>query len=400
MRFDHAAVFPLGILFAAALMLAGCAQQRPATVGTEASFDDAVNAAIDDLFAQTQKIKLPAFVARLEAKVNKRALVIDPVVDAGSGNQTVATRKIDDRVAERVTAGFPAIEVLPFRPANVEKAQYLLTGTMTRTGEAQAVGYRIELALTDTKSGLVVAQSKALARAAGVDMTPTPYFRDSPVLVKDQVVDGSIATARTPAGQAASRPYFERMPVGALIAEAISAYDAGRIEEARTLYLRALETPGGDQIRVHNGLYLTNLRLGRNNEAEDAFGRVVATGISTRSLGVKFLFKADSTDFWPDPKVSSAYDFWLRQIARQVAASKACLRIVGHTSRTGSEQYNDQLSQRRALYIRQRLETEAAVLGPRMRASGVGFRENIIGTGTDDLRDALDRRVEFRIDDC
>jgi hypothetical protein len=30
----------------------------------------------------------------------------------------------------------------------------------------------------------------------------------------------------------------------------------------------------------------------------------------------------------------------------------------------------------------------------------VGFKENIIGSGTDDLRDALDRRVEFKVRNC
>jgi outer membrane protein OmpA-like peptidoglycan-associated protein len=77
---------------------------------------------------------------------------------------------------------------------------------------------------------------------------------------------------------------------------------------------------------------------------------------------VKFLFKANSTEFWPDPKVSAPYEFWLRQIARQAVSSRACLQVVGHTSRTGTVEYNDQLSQRRALYIKQRLETEAAEL--------------------------------------
>jgi outer membrane protein OmpA-like peptidoglycan-associated protein len=46
------------------------------------------------------------------------------------------------------------------------------------------------------------------------------------------------------------------------------------------------------------------------------------------------------------------------------------------------------------------LESETAELDRRIRASGMGFRENIVGTGTDDVRDSLDRRVEFRIDDC
>jgi hypothetical protein len=30
----------------------------------------------------------------------------------------------------------------------------------------------------------------------------------------------------------------------------------------------------------------------------------------------------------------------------------------------------------------------------------MGLRENIVGTETDDARDALDRRVEFKISEC
>jgi len=77
-----------------------------------------------------------------------------------------------------------------------------------------------------------------------------------------------------------------------------------------------------------------------------------------------------------------------------------CMNVVGHTSLTGSEAYNDRLSQRRAAYIKRRLDTEAPELAPRTRASGMGFRENIVGTSTDDARDALDRRVEFKITEC
>jgi hypothetical protein len=34
------------------------------------------------------------------------------------------------------------------------------------------------------------------------------------------------------------------------------------------------------------------------------------------------------------------------------------------------------------------------------RAIGKGFEENLVGSGTDDLRDAIDRRVEFVVIDC
>ena len=54
----------------------------------------------------------------------------------------------------------------------------------------------------------------------------------------------------------------------------------------------------------------------------------------------------------------------------------------------------------RAAVIKQSLERQNRKLAPRVAAEGVGSREIIVGLGSDDLRDALDRRVEFRTVDC
>ena len=159
--------------------------------------------------------------------------------------------------------------------------------------------------------------------------------------------------------------------------------------------------PTGEQLRIVNGIYLASAKLGRTAEAEQAFGRVVALGIAYNELGVKFLFNPGSTEFWSDPKVSGAYPMWLRQIARESTAARVCMNIVGHTSHTGSEPTNDALSLQRANFIRQRLTAEGA--RPRRQdahVSGMGFRQNIVGSGTDNAVDALDRRVEFRIVPC
>jgi outer membrane protein OmpA-like peptidoglycan-associated protein len=407
---DALRTLPWVLVVSAVLALGGCAQPGAApsmSSSAEGSFEEAVAGAIDDLFAQTQpQTRLPGVLATLESKIvqqagGRRAVMADPVIEAGSGNQTVATRAIDARIVERVAAKFPNIELLPYQAANVAKAQYLLTGTMGRAGAAAGgSGYRIDLALTEVKGRSIAARASARARAQGIDTTPTAYYRDSPVLVRDNLVEQMEATSRANVGQPTSAAYLDGLQASTLLADATAAYDGDHIEQALALYTQALAAPGGDQIRVHNGIYLANWRLGRVADAEQAFGRVVASGLANRNLGVKFLFKTNTTDFWPDPKVSAPYEFWLRQIARQASASRACLNVVGHTSRTGSEQYNDQLSQRRALYIKQRLEAESAELAARMRASGMGFRENLVGTGTDDIRDALDRRVEFKVDAC
>ena len=62
--------------------------------------------------------------------------------------------------------------------------------------------------------------------------------------------------------------------------------------------------------------------------------------------------------------------------------------------------FEQALSLRRAARIQAGLVAEAPVLKTRTKAIGLGFEENLIGTGTDDAIDVLDRRVEFRIVPC
>ncbi len=381
---------------------AGCQSTGPTVISNELPFDQAVAQATDGLVAQTQK--LPAFLATVEAKVaskvNRKAVLIDPMIDAASGQQTGVTRLIEQRVTARL-AQHPQMELLPFQGPNLGRAQYLLIGTTVRSaGTGARRPFQINLALVDLAARTVLAQASAVARDDGLDTSPTAYYQDSPVLLKDAVVEGYIRTAQTPPGQAADGVYIERLAASALVNDGNNAYNGSRYQDALGLYRNALSTPAGEQLRALNGVYLASWKLGRTAEAEQAFGRIVAFGLQQHNLGVKFLFNPGSTEFWSDPKVSGPYPIWLRQIARQAAAAKVCMNVVGHTSHTGSEQVNDRLSQARAMAIKQKLEADASELGPRTRASGVGWRENIIGTGTDDVTDALDRRVEFKIVPC
>ena len=381
---------------------AGCQSTGPTVISNELPFDQAVIEATDGLVAQTQK--LPAFLAKVEAKVAKKALIIDPMIDAASGQQTRVTRQLEQKVSDRLGSQHPQFEVLPFQAASLARAQYLLTGTMVRSAGGAAGGarkpFQINLALVELSTRSVLAQASALARDDGLDASPTPYYQDSPVLVKDQVVEGYIRTAQTPPGQPADAYYIERLSAAVLINDGTNAYNASQYQDALGLYRNALSTSAGEQLRALNGVYLASWKLGHTADAEQAFGRVVAFGLSQRNLGVKFLFNPGSTEFWSDPKVNGPYALWLRQIARQASAAKVCMNVVGHTSHTGSEQTNDRLSQARAAVIKQKLDADAPDLATRTKASGMGWRENIIGTGTDDVSDALDRRVEFKIVNC
>jgi outer membrane protein OmpA-like peptidoglycan-associated protein len=147
-------------------------------------------------------------------------------------------------------------------------------------------------------------------------------------------------------------------------------------------------------------VYLANWQLGRRDAATQSFGQLVDYGLANKSLGMKFLFKPGSTAFLPNPQVTRAYPLWLKQIAARAEQSKTCLEIVGHSSPTGPEPLNERLSLRRAESIQQRLTAQAPALGKRTLAAGRGSREALVGTGADDLSDAMDRRVIFDVMDC
>lgn len=382
----------VAFLAIAILLVAGCAPRPTASLNDELPFEVAVARATDALMAQSQTF--PALVSRL----TKHRIVLDPSIDTTSGQQTIATQQLDKRVTEQILSLRGPYQVLPFQSSYLKQADYLLTGTMAREpGSAHVV---IKLALTELKNGTVIAQVTAQARDEGLNHDPLPYYRDSPVLIKDKVIDGYIRTTDTPPGQPADSFYIGRIATATLVNEATELYNQERYQEALGQYRSALAMPTGEQLRVLNGLYLTAVKLGRSAEAEQAFGRVVAMGIAYNELGVKFLFNPGATTFWSDARISSAYPMWLAQIAREVNASQVCVDIVGHTSHTGSKQVNEALSLQRAGYIRQQLVALQPALGPRTRAIGMGFQENLVGSGTDNQIDVLDRRVGFKVVAC
>ena len=390
--------------------------QRPQAPTAAVAFDAAIDFAVDDLLTQAQR--LPEFqppekslletVVKKDAPVVRSKIVVDVALDSQTGQQTVGTRFLDSRLLLRAKVRFPQFEVVPL-PVSVQPGKaltterFLLAATLSPLGlqSTDAEGrYRINVSLTDLRSGYVLAQAAVNTTAVGVDTTPTAFYQDSPSLVRDRIMEGQVRTAQAKTGAEADAIYVSSLTVSALISEGVRLYDAGQFEEALRTYEAAEARPDGKQLRVFNGLYLTNMQIGRAEAAEQSFGRIVALGLSTNSLSFKFLFKPGSTDFLQDPKISGPYVMWLRVLAKELAASQQCVTILGHSSRTGSEQTNERLSLSRSATMQRKLELLTPTLAGRLQSVGMGFRENLIGTGTDDLRDALDRRVEFRVRNC
>jgi outer membrane protein OmpA-like peptidoglycan-associated protein len=374
--------------------LLGACATKPVAVQGPVPFDEAVRDATDALVAQTNA--MPSFIAQL----SRRGIVHDPTLDAETAQQTMTTQRLDTLATKHLGTQYKQFDLLPFRSANLANAEYLLVSTLSRDGAAGARTLRIDLALVEIATGVVAAQAGALAIDDGLDHAPLPYYRDSPVLVKDQVVEGYVRTARTPRGQQGDRVYLERIASAMVTNEATDLYNQARYREALGEYRSALAAPFGEQLRVLNGIYMAAAKLGQTEESEAAFARVVAMGIAYRQLSVKFLFEPGGTAFHVDPRIHSPYPMWLRQIAREAVAADVCLDVAGHASRTGKQSVNQALSLRRAARIQAGLVAEAPVLKTRTKAIGLGFEQNLIGTGTDDAIDVLDRRVEFRIVPC
>ena len=363
---------------------------------TPVAFDAALLKAANDLFSK----------AKLEGAPDKVTLIIDPLIDGVTGAQSNATHLEEKRVIELVKSNYPRFQVARFSSDTVAKSPIVLIGTFTAINNAGVAGgardaYRICLALADLKTNTIISKGVARALPEGIDPTPAAFFADSPVFAKDVSTDSYIKSCQgSKVGDTIDQAYADRILVASLVNDGIEAYDAGRYRDALDVYQSALKTPGGDQLRVLNGIYLANYKLHRTKPAMEAFGKLVDYGLKSDRLAVKFLFKPGSTQFNTDAKVRAPYSAWLEKIAERTAANKGCLEIVGHTSATGLAPINDRLSGLRADYVKDRLEDEEHSLRERLIATGKGSREMIVGTGRDDASDALDRRVEFKVVKC
>jgi len=365
----------------------GCAATAPpVTMAEDPGLEDAARFLATDLARQ------------LSPWTGERSLAIDPLLDRGTGQQTGASRRLEQALALEMTASIPGLVQVPFDGEEGEGARLVLAGTVLAREVADR--YAVSVAVTDRSSGMVIAQSVTRFREAGLDRAPTEFYRDSPSLVRDRSVEAYLRTSTTPAGQLADPLYVQQLPTAAVLAAALEAYNKGQWEAALALYTAAGSRPDGHQLRTLNGIYLGNIRLGRLAAAEEAFGQIAAYGLETNNLAMKLLFRPGTTEFWPGQELASMYPMWLRQIARAAQTARRCIDIVGHTSRTGTEAFNDALSLSRAETVKRILEAEVPGLARQLRAVGVGFRENIIGSGTDDASDAVDRRVEFRVVRC
>jgi len=202
----------------------------PAATPTPIPFPQALERAANDLFSKAQ------------VEGERVALVIDPLIDGVSGAQSNSTRSMQQSLIELVGRSYPRFQVQPFSAEALARNPAVLVGTFTavnNAGDAKGArdAYRICLTLLDMKSKRVVSKGVARAKPEGVDVTPTTYYRDSPMWSKDPATEAYIKTCQgTKLGDAIDPLYAERLNVAALINDGILEYEARHYREALAFY--------------------------------------------------------------------------------------------------------------------------------------------------------------------
>jgi len=232
------------------------------------------------------------------------------------------------------------------------------------------------------------------------DSTPTLLFRANPGLAAARAAQAQIRSTRADAGEPVEPAYRAGLAVNGLIGQADAYIERGRCVDTLSQLQPAANAGDGLQSRLLQAIYRCEAQEGQWPAAEASFGRIVALGIEQQKLSIKFLFQPASSGYVADPRLSAPYAMWIRLIASAAQQAGTCLGIVGHNGKTRAERRDPRLSLLRAEAVRAQLLAAEPELDSRLQATGAGARETLVGTGTDDLRDALDRRVELRLRPC
>jgi outer membrane protein OmpA-like peptidoglycan-associated protein len=388
----------------AATVLAGCAAAPKQVVTDEAvGFEVAMEQIAKDLVQQLQDgTGIKAVIARIESQLRQTAIVIDPFIDAQNGYAVVAGKRAQTEIADKAKAVGKGFEFSDLTTDALAKSNFVMSGTIGFESKANTAKklYRVHVALTNSKTGTVAAQSSAWLSDANIDMKPLPVYQESPVFLNDRYSRGLVQTSVAAVGQNAEATYFSQLATAALQAEAQQAYATDDTKTSLSLYQRAETRNDGKTLKIYSGLYVSHLKLGNLADAEKTFGQLVAVAFAENNLSIRFLFQVNSTDFINEPKLNQQYRIWVRQLGQHIIKSQQCVEVQGHSSKSGNEAYNNRLSLQRAEFIRRQMQLDSSASVNLTKATGRGFQDNLVGSGSDNEQDAIDRRVEFKIVPC
>ena len=330
-------------------------------------------------------------------------IVIDPFFDAHSLGDLQIFKRIEAALQQARIKHFPDMTLGLINSTELGHAKYIIQGQL-----------RFEPIIYDNYSekfyhilSTVIDKQKIIAKAdvwlsdLNLDYKGSGIHPDAPMFITDANREKTRMIIESPIGAKVDSENIDFLETKAILVSAGNAYETKDYQKALQLFQQAAQRSDGRIMETYAGLYLTYYVLDNRKKAEDAFAQLVDISVKkNRALSVKFLFEVNRAAFLNNANLRKQYKIWLKIIGEYFSKSPDCLLIVGHCSKTGPEKWNDKLSGMRAQRIQQLMRPSFPKIKQRSQPIGKGSNENIVGAGTDDERDALDRRVEFKLTDC
>lgn len=335
-------------------------------------------------------------------------MVLDPFVDIHSGEVVKVSRQMEQIIFDELRNHFNSISIERLTSQNIREAHYVINGLINfedyevSDSSPSEKYYHVFSSVINLSTAKIIASSNTWISEKELDYTPTAVYQDSPMYLKDKRLDSRVHIAKSAVGKSTQpEEYYNSLDTSALLVEADTVYENNDYEQALLLFNTAASRADGQIMKTYAGLYETYRKLNQKKDAEQALAKLLSVSVQeTHKLNMKFLFKVNSADFIEETALRQEYSFWLQQIIKYFQNNDRCFQIVGHSSHTGTATYNDKLSLSRAKKVQQLMKIDFPAVLQRAKAVGKGFRENLVGSGTDDARDAIDRRVEIVVVSC
>jgi outer membrane protein OmpA-like peptidoglycan-associated protein len=324
-----------------------------------------------------------------------KKIVIDPFIDVESGYPVKANARIVEIVSQEITKRFQVTGEM--EPDNLEVSEYVLNGMVTFE-QKQGNVYKLYGSVFEKSSGKVLAS--ASVRINKFDTTPKEIYQDSPVFLKGKGYENHVSAVKKAPNETVDKEYHDTLAIKSMQVKGDKLYEQKEYKQSLSYYNQAARSQNTENLEVLNGQFAILAKQGQWKAAAEVYARLLRASIAETNV------ITSTIQFGPNSRVpvkgeTDRYNIYMEQIALFVASIPECqVTIVGHCSKTGVETYNDKLSLERASWIRKRMTACAPGIANKSTAVGRGFRENVSGTGKDDVTDQIDRRVEFRFKGC
>ena len=325
-----------------------------------------------------------------------KKIVIDPFIDMESGYPVKANARITAIMSEEIKKRFEITGAM--EPDNLEVSEYVLNGMVTVERDKTGHKYKVYGTVFEKSSGRVLAS--ASVRVSRFDTTPMDIYKDSPVFLKGENYEEYASSVKKAPDETVEKGYHDKLMIKSMQVKGDMLYEEKEYKKSLSYYDQAASSQDGLQLEVLNGQFTNLLKQEEWDRAEGVYAKLIRASIAeTGEIASKITFNPNS--LLPIESKSRIYSIYIRQTAKLVASVPSCrIKIIGHCSRTGKEAYNDTLSLQRSAWILKEMSSYVPDIADKSETLGLGFRENIVGTGTDDITDEIDRRVEFKFDKC